>query len=65
MPYKNIARLTEEVFERPDGLIEFTLERVKTIIGNLRRPGGREVGDFNPGYTTLTSSFKFGVKESL
>ena len=59
-----VSRLAEEGIERPEDLIEFNSENVKTIVGNLRRPGGT-VPEGRTGRTVPTQPFKFGAKAVL
>ena len=50
--------------ERLEDLLEFTSDDVKTMMANLRHPGGRK-SDGEAGRTVPTSPFKFGAKEML
>jgi hypothetical protein len=64
MPEATVERLAEEGVERPEDLVEFSLADVKTMVANLRRPGGSEP-DGDAGGTVPTFPFKFGAKAML
>ena len=38
MPEATVERLAEEGIERPEDLVEFTSEDIKTMVENLHRP---------------------------
>ena len=64
VPETTVERLAEEGIERPEDLVEFSLADIKTMVANLRRPGGSEP-DGDAGGTVPTSPFKFGAKATL
>ena len=63
-PEATVERLAEEGIERPEDLVEFSLADIKTMVADLRRPGGSEP-DGDAGGTVPTFPFKFGAKATL
>ena len=61
MPESTVTRITEEVTERPEDLVELTSDNVKTVVASLRRPGGRP--DSEAGRTVPISYLRLGTKQ--
>ena len=60
-----VSRLAKEGIERREDLIEFASANIKTVAGNLRRPGGRAPNESIEGRIVPNQPFTFGTKAEL